>query len=156
MLCGLRGIGSQCLRRFQVGEHCGAVHDPAGPDVARSDRQSSAEALTRTLRLTGAVAYNGFNTIPVISQISGPVSRIVVVPGQHVIKRAIRCSFSSPDLFAAPHELSEVEGPLRACRKRRTHAPKIYTTTKQSLSKLEQAQSAEVQAGGDLVSALAA
>src|SRR5215467_7878918 len=40
--------------------------------------------LTRTLRLTGAVAYNSFHTTPVITQVSGPVARIVVVPGQHV------------------------------------------------------------------------
>ena len=38
--------------------------------------------LSRTLRLTGAVAYNGFRTTPVITQASGPVSRIVVVPGK--------------------------------------------------------------------------
>ena len=41
-------------------------------------------SLTRSLRLTGAVAYNSFHTTPVITQVSGPVSRIVVVPGQHV------------------------------------------------------------------------
>ena len=40
--------------------------------------------LSRTLRLTGSVAYNSFHTTPVITQVSGPVSRIVVVPGQHV------------------------------------------------------------------------
>ena len=32
--------------------------------------------LTRTLRLTGAVAYNSFRTTPVITQVSGPVSRV--------------------------------------------------------------------------------
>ena len=37
--------------------------------------------LTRTLGLTAAVAYNAFRTTPVITQVSGPVSRIVVVPG---------------------------------------------------------------------------
>jgi cobalt-zinc-cadmium efflux system membrane fusion protein len=40
--------------------------------------------LARTLRLTGAVAYNSFRTTPVITQVSGPVSRVVVVPGQKV------------------------------------------------------------------------
>src|ERR1700733_15131775 len=29
--------------------------------------------LTRTLRLTGAVAYNAFKTTPVITQVGGPV-----------------------------------------------------------------------------------
>ncbi len=44
--------------------------------------------LTRTLRLTGAVAYNSFHTTPVITQVSGPVSRIAVVPGQSDARRA--------------------------------------------------------------------
>ena len=47
--------------------------------------------LKRTLRLTGAVAYNAFNTTPVITQVGGPVSRILVVPGQHV-NPAKQCS----------------------------------------------------------------
>ena len=40
--------------------------------------------LARVLRLTGAVAYNAFNTTPVITQVGGPVSRILVVPGERV------------------------------------------------------------------------
>ena len=36
--------------------------------------------LERTLRLSGAVAYNGFRTAPVISPVGGPVSRVMVVP----------------------------------------------------------------------------
>ena len=48
--------------------------------------------LKRTLRLTGAVAYNAFKTTPVISQVGGPVSRILVIPGEHVKKRAKQCS----------------------------------------------------------------
>ena len=40
--------------------------------------------LPRTLRLTGAVAYNAFHTTPVISEVGGPVSRVLVVPGEHL------------------------------------------------------------------------
>src|SRR5271156_4603423 len=40
--------------------------------------------LARTLRLTGAVEYNDFKTTPVITQIGGPGSRVVVAPGEHV------------------------------------------------------------------------
>jgi cobalt-zinc-cadmium efflux system membrane fusion protein len=36
--------------------------------------------LTRMLRLTGAVAYNGFRTTPVITQLNVPVARVVVNP----------------------------------------------------------------------------
>jgi cobalt-zinc-cadmium efflux system membrane fusion protein len=53
--------------------------------------------LTRTLRLTGAVAYNGFATTPVITQVSGPVSRIVVSPGEIVRAGQPLLYVASPD-----------------------------------------------------------
>src|ERR1035438_2240470 len=53
--------------------------------------------LKRTLRLTGAVAYNAFSTTPVITQVGGPVSRILVVPGQHVKAGEPMLVVSSPD-----------------------------------------------------------
>src|SRR5579883_1160227 len=53
--------------------------------------------LQRTLRLTGAVAYNNFRTTPVITQVGGPVSRMVVAPGQNVKKGAIMLYVASPD-----------------------------------------------------------
>ena len=53
--------------------------------------------LTRTLRLTGAVAYNSFRTTPVITQVSGPVSRMVVVPGQRVRRGEPMLYVASPD-----------------------------------------------------------
>jgi cobalt-zinc-cadmium efflux system membrane fusion protein len=53
--------------------------------------------LTRTLRLTGAVAYNGFATTPVITQVSGPVSRIVVAPGETVRAGQPLLYVASPD-----------------------------------------------------------
>jgi cobalt-zinc-cadmium efflux system membrane fusion protein len=53
--------------------------------------------LTRTLRLTGAVAYNGFATTPVITQVSGPVSRIVVAPGETVREGQPLLYVASPD-----------------------------------------------------------
>ncbi len=54
-------------------------------------------SLTRTLRLTGAVAYNSFHTAPVITQVSGPVSRIVVAPGQQVQRGEPLLYVASPD-----------------------------------------------------------
>ena len=53
--------------------------------------------LTRTLRLTGAVAYNAFKTTPVITQVGGPVSRILVVPGEHVRQGQPLLEVTSPD-----------------------------------------------------------
>src|SRR5262249_50288277 len=53
--------------------------------------------LARVLRLTGTVAYNGFLTTPVISQVGGPVSRILVTPGQHVKTGQPLLYVASPD-----------------------------------------------------------
>jgi cobalt-zinc-cadmium efflux system membrane fusion protein len=53
--------------------------------------------LTRILRLSGAVAYNAFKTTPVITQVGGPVTRILVVPGEHVAAGQPMLEVSSPD-----------------------------------------------------------
>ena len=53
--------------------------------------------LTRELRLAGTVSYNAFNTTPVITQVGGPVTRILVVPGQHVVAGQPMLEVSSPD-----------------------------------------------------------
>ena len=54
-------------------------------------------SIERVLRLPGTVAYNGFTTTPVISQVSGPVGRIAVVPGQIVHAGEPMLYVSSPD-----------------------------------------------------------
>ena len=43
------------------------------------------------------MAYNAFKTTPVISQVGGPVSRILVVPGEHVKEGQAMLDVSSPD-----------------------------------------------------------
>jgi len=57
--------------------------------------------LTRSLRLTGAVAFNGFATTPVITQVSGPVSRIAVAPGEMV-------QVGQPLLYVASPDFSQL------------------------------------------------
>ena len=46
--------------------------------------------LPRTLRLSGTVAFNAFETTPVFAAIGGPVHEILVTPGQFV-KRGSHC-----------------------------------------------------------------
>ena len=53
--------------------------------------------LPRVLRLPGTVAYNSFETTPVIAQISGPVSRILIVPGEKVRAGQPMLYVASPD-----------------------------------------------------------
>jgi len=57
--------------------------------------------LPRTLRLTGAVAYNGFKTTPVFSAVGGPVQEILAQPGQNVKAGQTLLTVTSPDYSAA-------------------------------------------------------
>ncbi|MFZ0731511.1 MAG: efflux RND transporter periplasmic adaptor subunit [Candidatus Sulfotelmatobacter sp.] len=112
--------------------------------------------LTRVLRLTGAVAYNGFRTTPVISQVSGPVSRIVVVPGEHVHQGTPMLYVASPDYSQLRTNYLKAKDAYALAEKAYLRAKDLYDHKAIAEQALEQAQSAEVQAGGDLVSALAA
>jgi membrane fusion protein, heavy metal efflux system len=112
--------------------------------------------LTRMLRLTGAVAYNGFHTIPVITQVSGPVSRIVVVPGQHVHQGEPMLFVASPDYSQLRTNYLKTKDAYALSQKAYARARDLYDHKAIAEQALEQAQSAEVQAGGDLVAALAA
>ncbi len=112
--------------------------------------------LTRTLRLTGAVAYNAFRTTPVISQVSGPVNRIVVVPGQHVHQGEPMLYVASPDYSQLRTNYLKAKDAYTLAQKAYARAKDLYEHKALAEQNLEQAQSAEVQAGGDLVAALAA
>jgi membrane fusion protein, heavy metal efflux system len=112
--------------------------------------------LTRTLRLTGAVAYNGFHTTPVISQVSGPVSRVVVVPGQHVHQGDPMLYVSSPDYSQLRTNYLKAKAAYTVAQKAATRAQDLYEHKAIAEQALEQALAAEVQAGGDLSAAQAA
>jgi len=112
--------------------------------------------LTRTLRLTGAVAYNGFRTTPVITQVSGPVSRVVVVPGQHVQQGEPMLYVSSPDYSQLRTNYLKAKDAAALAEKAYARAKDLYDHKAIAEQALEQAQSTEVQANGDLVATLAA
>jgi cobalt-zinc-cadmium efflux system membrane fusion protein len=89
VLAGCQGSGSNAAASS------GGANNSSNPELFTVPREQMSHVqvltvqpltLTRSLRLTGAVAYNGFRTTPVITQVSGPVSRVVVVPGQKVIQ----------------------------------------------------------------------
>jgi cobalt-zinc-cadmium efflux system membrane fusion protein len=112
--------------------------------------------LTRTLRLTGAVAYNAFHTTPVISQVSGPVNRIVVVPGQKVKQGDPMLYVASPDYSQLRTNYLKSKDAYALAQKALARAKDLYEHKAISEQALEQAQSAETQAGGDLVASQAA
>jgi cobalt-zinc-cadmium efflux system membrane fusion protein len=112
--------------------------------------------LTRSLRLTGAVAYNSFRTTPVITQVSGPVSRVVVVPGQRVKQGEPMLYVASPDYSQLRTNYLKAKDAYALAQKANLRAQDLYQHHAIAEQNLEQADSAEVQASGDLAAAQAA
>ena len=112
--------------------------------------------LTRSLRLTGAVAYNSFRTTPVITQVSGPVSRVVVVPGQKVRQAEPMLYVASPDYSQLRTNYLKAKDAYALAQKAYARAEDLYQHHAIAEQNVEQAQSVEVQASGDLASAQAA
>ena len=106
--------------------------------------------LTRTLRLTGAVAYNAFKTTPVITQVGGPVSRILVVPGQQVKTGQPMLDVSSPDYSQLLDCVFEGGGLLPPGGKNYARAQDLYQHHAIAERDLEQAESDRNQAQADL------
>jgi cobalt-zinc-cadmium efflux system membrane fusion protein len=106
---GLLALGASCGRSSQTGtmtsySESGASSDKPQLFTVPQDQMAHVQivtvqptTLTRTLRLTGAVAFNGFDTTPVITQVSGRVSRIVATPGQRVRSGEPLLYIASPD-----------------------------------------------------------
>ncbi len=112
--------------------------------------------LTRTLRLTGTVAYNAFRTTPVITQVSGPVSRVVVVPGQNVRQGEPMLYVTSPDYSQLRTNYLKAKEAYALAQKASARAKDLYEHKAIAEQNLEQAETAEVQASGDLAAAQAA
>ena len=112
----------------------------------------SASPVVRTLRLSGVVAYNAFLTTPVISQVGGPVSRILVTPGQQVTQ-------GEPMLYVTSPDYSNLRSTYVKARDAYQLADKIYKRDQDLLAHraiaeadLEQAESTRAQAEADLQS----
>jgi cobalt-zinc-cadmium efflux system membrane fusion protein len=104
----------------------------------------------RVLRLTGTVAFNGFLTTPVITQVSGPVSRLVVSPGQHVSKGTPMLYVSSPDYSQLRANYLKTRDAHALAHKNYVRAQDLYAHHAIAERDLQTAQSAEVQALADL------
>jgi membrane fusion protein, heavy metal efflux system len=110
--------------------------------------------LPRVLRLTGAVAYNAFNTTPVITQVGGPVSRILVVPGERVKKGQSLLEVSSPDYSLLYAAYLKARDTLRVTDKNYARAQDLYEHHAIAERDLLQAESDRIQAQADLNAAL--
>ncbi len=159
VLAGCQGSGSN------ASANSGGANNSSNPELftVPQDQMSHVQVLTvqpttmtRSLRLTGAVAYNSFRTTPVITQVSGPVSRVVVVPGQKVIQGEPMLYVASPDYSQLRTNYLKAKDAYALAQKANARAQDLYQHHAIAEQNVEQAQSAEVQASGDLVAAQAA
>jgi len=107
----------------------------------------------RILRLTGAVAYNSFLTTPVITQVSGPVSRVVVSPGQQVPKGQPMLYVSSPDYSQLRANYLKARDAHSLAHKNYLRSQDLFAHHAIAERDLQAAESAEIQAQADLTAA---
>jgi cobalt-zinc-cadmium efflux system membrane fusion protein len=168
-------IGGAALAAALALAGCGGTNDQAGKMTSFSTAESAASKaelftvpadqmshiqifavvqapLVRTLRLSGVVAYNAFLTTPVVSQAGGPVSRVMVTPGEHVTK-------GQPMLYVTSPDYSTLRSAYVKARDAYQLADRIYKRDQDLLAhkaiaqvELEQAESARAQAEADLQS----
>jgi cobalt-zinc-cadmium efflux system membrane fusion protein len=110
--------------------------------------------LMRTLRLTGSVAFNAFKTTPVITQVGGPVSRILVVPGEYVRAGQPLLEVSSPDYSQLLATYLKARDTLRVASENYQRAEDLYAHHAIAQRDLLQAESDRVQAQADANAAI--
>ena len=106
--------------------------------------------LERTLRLSGAVAYNAFRTTPVISPVGGPVRQILVAPGDHVKLRQPLLEVASPDYAQLRGSYLKAREAFRVADKNFARAQDLFAHGAIAERDLLQAESDRNQAKADL------
>ena len=107
-------------------------------------------SIIRNLRLTGAVAFNAFDTTPVITQVSGPVSRIVVMPGQQVQRGQPLLYVSSPDYSQLLATYLKARDAFHLADRAYLRSKDLYDHHAVAERDLEAAESVRTQASADL------
>ncbi len=170
-----RGIGFATLACALALAGCGGAGEPASKMTSFSASEASAsraelftlpadqlahvqiftvtpEAVTRTLRLSGAVAYNSFLTTPVITQVGGPVSRVLAMPGEQVKAGQPLLYVASPDYSQMRSAYIKARDAFQLADKFYKRAQDLYTHKVIAEADLEQAESSRTQAEADLQS----
>jgi cobalt-zinc-cadmium efflux system membrane fusion protein len=108
--------------------------------------------LPRVLRLSGAVAFNAFETTPVFSAIGGPVREILVAPGQFVQAGQELLTVTSPDYSAARSAYVKALDAYALADKLYVRAKDLYAHGAIAEADLQQAESNRTQAHADVES----
>ena len=108
--------------------------------------------LARILRLSGAVAYDSFQTTPVFAAIGGPVHEILVAPGQVVQAGQPLLTVTSPDYSAARSAYIKARDAYSLADKLYKRAVDLYAHGAIAEADLQLAESNRTQAHADLES----
>ncbi|MGA3326594.1 MAG: efflux RND transporter periplasmic adaptor subunit [Terriglobia bacterium] len=109
--------------------------------------------LRRVLRLPGTVAYNLFETTPVITQIGGPVSRILITPGENVRVGQPMLYVASPDFAQLRTNYLKAKNAYALSQKSYARSQDLFQHRAIAQADLEQAESTQNQAQADLQAA---
>lgn len=112
--------------------------------------------ITRTLQLPGTVEYNQFRTTPVLTPVSGPVGRILAVPGEWVRAGQPLLEVRSPDYSGARAAYLKAKAAAQLARENERRAQDLYEHHAIAQQALEQAQASQAQADAALQNAIAA
>jgi cobalt-zinc-cadmium efflux system membrane fusion protein len=104
----------------------------------------------RVLRLTGAVAYNAFQTTPVFSPVGGPVQEILAQPGELVRKGQTLLTVTSPDYSAARSAYMKALSTFQLADKNYDRSKDLYDHKAIAERDLQQAESDRAEAQADL------
>jgi membrane fusion protein, heavy metal efflux system len=123
---------------------------------ARIHTQLAATSTYRpTIQTTGTVAFNGDHSTPVISQISGPVSRLLVNPGVYVTEGTALATVASPDFAQAVATYSKAQTALKNAARIATLDEQLFQNDAIARNDLEQARSDSSSAVADREAAIA-
>jgi membrane fusion protein, heavy metal efflux system len=109
-------------------------------------------SLPRVLRLTGAVAYNGFKTTQVFTAVGGPVQEILVAPGEMVRAGQPLLVVSSPDFSVARSAYIKAHSTFQLADKNYQRSRDLFEHHAIAERDLQQAESDRAAAQADLQS----
>lgn len=103
---------------------------------------------------TGTVAFNGDRSTPVLSQISGPVARILVNTGTHVAPGTPLALVSSPDFAQAIAAYQKAQSALQNAARIATLDEQLFKNDAIARTDLDQARSDSTSAAADREAAI--
>jgi membrane fusion protein, heavy metal efflux system len=109
---------------------------------------------TPAVSTTGTVAFNGDRSTPVISQISGPVARLLVSTGAHVEAGTPLAMVSSPDFAQAVASYTKAQTALRNTARIAALDEQLFKNDAIARSDLDQARTDSASAAADREAAI--